>query len=58
MNIFRQTNHEMKAIDRYTKRNSTGKVTIAVISECPLCFYSVRFGKKCGVLQKLLTGKM
>ncbi len=29
-----------------------------LISECTLSFYSVRFGKKCGVLQKLLTGKM
>jgi hypothetical protein len=28
----------MKAIDRHTKRNSTGKLTIAVISECPLLF--------------------
>jgi len=28
-----------------------------VISGCHLYFYLLRFGKKCGVLQKLLTTK-
>lgn len=51
--IFQETKHkycEKKAI-------SIGKLTIVVISGCCLCFYSVCFGKKCGVLQKLLKAK-
>jgi hypothetical protein len=51
--IFRETKHT------YCKKKalSTGKLTIAVISGCHLYFYSVRFGKKCDVLKKLLMAK-
>jgi hypothetical protein len=42
--------YEKKAI-------SIGKLTIVVISGCHLYFYLMRFGKKCGVLQKSLKAK-
>jgi hypothetical protein len=51
--IFRETKHT------YCKKKavSTRKFTIAVICGCRFCFYLVRFGKKCDVLQKLSTAK-
>jgi len=41
--------------ERERERGTTQeKLTIAMISECHFCFYPVRSGNKCGVLQKLL----
>jgi hypothetical protein len=47
--MLRQTTHkycEKKAVDRHTERKKTRKLTIAVISECSLCFYPVGSRKK------------
>ncbi len=58
VNIFLQTNYETKAVDKHQERNNTRKLTISVISECRHCLYPVYSQKRCGVLQKLLLGKV
>jgi hypothetical protein len=63
VNIFQQTNHQKKPIDRHTQRGTTQtKLTIVMISECHLCSYLVHSGKKkkkkCSVVQKSLIGKV
>jgi len=40
------------------KGTNTWKLTLAVICECRLCSYWVRSGEKCGVMGKLLMGKV
>ncbi len=58
VNIFQQTNHQKKPIDRHTQRGTTTLLTIAIISECHLYSYPVHSGKKkCSVVQKSLIGK-
>jgi hypothetical protein len=54
----RNRTHVLLKTRQYIERNNTGKLTLAVISECRLCFYWGQSGLKRGVLRKLFMCKV